>query len=353
MAVDESKYLNGKGLKKLIGLIADLFPGGVLSVAKGGTGNNTGTATKIATTADTSNTLYVTGVTSGATTTLKRDTSVSVKGGTVTATTFSGNATSATKASQDGSGNVIENTYAASLTLSGNDLQLVNKKNGSIGSSVKIATTDTNTTYTFAGGTNGFTVTPSGSSALTVSVTPSITNNVTGSGTSGYIAKFNGKNTITNGPAFGSGTTKFLREDGSWATVASSDTTYTFATGSDNGTFKVTPSGGTAQSVAIKGLAALAYKASLTASDIPDLSASKITTGTLAVARGGTGQTSVANIKAGKDADGNTISTTYVKIGGATSATTLASNVVRNVTISKNAPTSSDGAIGDIWIQYS
>ena len=37
------------------------------------------------------------------------------------------------------------------------------------------------------------------------------------------------------------------------------NTTYTFATGSTNGTFTVTPSGGTAQSVAIKGLGSLAY----------------------------------------------------------------------------------------------
>lgn len=43
-------------------------------------------------------------------------------------------------------------------------------------------TTNTNTTYTFANGTNGFTVTPSGGSAQTVTVTPSITNNVTASG---------------------------------------------------------------------------------------------------------------------------------------------------------------------------
>ena len=82
--------------------------------------------------------------------------------------------------------------------------------------------TDNNTTYTFANGTNGFTVTPSGGSAQTVTVTPSISNNVTGSGTSGYIAKFNGSNTITNGPAIGSGTTKFLREDGTWQTPGSS-----------------------------------------------------------------------------------------------------------------------------------
>lgn len=76
--------------------------------------------------------------------------------------------------------------------------------------------TDNNTTYTFANGTNGFTVTPSGGSAQTVTVTPSIANNVTGSGTSGYLTKFNGANTITNAVALGSDTTKFLRNDGTW-----------------------------------------------------------------------------------------------------------------------------------------
>ena len=80
------------------------------------------------------------------------------------------------------------------------------------------APTNTNTTYTFANGTNGFTVTPSGGTAQTVTVTPSITNNVTGSGTNGYIAKFNGTNTITNLVAIGSGNTTFLRNDGTWAT---------------------------------------------------------------------------------------------------------------------------------------
>ena len=88
------------------------------------------------------------------------------------------------------------------------------------GSWVKLPNSDTNTTYTFANGTNGFTVTPSGGSAQTITVTPSITNNVTGSGTSGYLTKFNGANTITNGPALGSDTTKYLRNDGTWAVPA-------------------------------------------------------------------------------------------------------------------------------------
>lgn len=82
---------------------------------------------------------------------------------------------------------------------------------------------ETNTTYTFGNGTNSFTVTPSGGTAQTVTVTPSIANNITGTGTSGYLTKFNGTNTITNGPQLSSAissqsqTTKFLREDGTWA----------------------------------------------------------------------------------------------------------------------------------------
>lgn len=76
----------------------------------------------------------------------------------------------------------------------------------------------TDTTYTFADGTNSFTVTPSGGSAQTVNVTPSIADNITGSGTSGYLTKFNGTNTITNGPQLGSSTTTYLNNAGSWAT---------------------------------------------------------------------------------------------------------------------------------------
>lgn len=64
---------------------------------------------------------------------------------------------------------------AVSLSTNGNDLTI----------------SGTNTTYSFAGGTNCFTVTPSGGTAQTVSVTPSITNNVTySSTTSGNVAVF-------------------------------------------------------------------------------------------------------------------------------------------------------------------
>ena len=43
-------------------------------------------------------------------------------------------------------------------------------------------------------------------------------NAITGSGTSGYLTKFNGANTVTNGPQLGSSTTTYLNNAGSWAT---------------------------------------------------------------------------------------------------------------------------------------
>lgn len=57
-------------------------------------------------------------------------------------------------------------------------------------------TTDNNTTYSFTGGTNKFTVTPSSGSAYDVTVTPSITNNVTYTGTpvASQVAVFNAAN---------------------------------------------------------------------------------------------------------------------------------------------------------------
>lgn len=60
------------------------------------------------------------------------------------------------------------------------------------------------------------------------------------------------------------------------------------------------------------------YWSALAASDIPTISITEKTSGTLTVARGGTGQTSIANIQAGKDGDGNTISSTYLKLNGGT-----------------------------------
>lgn len=55
--------------------------------------------------------------------------------------------------------------------------------------------------------------------------------------------------------------------DGTWTdqdtfTIPDKDTTYTFASGTTNGTIAVTPSGGTLQEVAVKGLGTAAYQAS-------------------------------------------------------------------------------------------
>lgn len=129
---------------------------------------------------------------------------------------------SGTNTTVSGSGNDItisstDTNTTYSLTQNASDGHKITLTPSS-GTAQTVTIPDNNTTYTFANGTNGFTVTPSGGTAQTVTVTPSITNNVTGSGTSGYIAKFNGTNTITNGPAFGSTTTTYLNNAGSWAT---------------------------------------------------------------------------------------------------------------------------------------
>jgi len=55
---------------------------------------------------------------------------------------------------------------------------------------------------------------------------------VTGSGTNNYIAKWNGTTALTNGPAFGSATNTFLRNDGSWAIPASGTTNSNIIDGS-------------------------------------------------------------------------------------------------------------------------
>ena len=52
---------------------------------------------------------------------------------------------------------------------------------------------------------------PSGAASIT------ITSDLTGSGTSGYLAKFSSTNTLTNGPQLGTDTTKFLNNKGEWA----------------------------------------------------------------------------------------------------------------------------------------
>lgn len=111
-------------------------------------------------------------------------------------------------------------------------------KNGTWESWAEVKITDT--TYTISGGTNKITVTPSSGDAYDVTVTPSISNNITGSGTrtSGYLAKFSGTNTVTNGPQLGNDSGKYLKNDGTWDTPAG---TYTLpvATSDNLGGIKI------------------------------------------------------------------------------------------------------------------
>ena len=83
-----------------------------------------GAATNATTTADTTNALYLVGVTSAATTTLKRNTSISMTGGTITATTFSGdlsgNATTATTATNLDAAPTLVQTGTSTIDLSPN-----------------------------------------------------------------------------------------------------------------------------------------------------------------------------------------------------------------------------------------
>lgn len=120
-------------------------------------------------------------------------------------------ATSATNL-VDSNGNAISSTGVVTFS-NGLPVDTGFTLGKSVGADAKL----TDTTYTFEGTTNGFTVTPSNGEAQTITIAPSITNNITGSGTSGSLAKFSGANTITDGPALGTDATKFLNNKGEWA----------------------------------------------------------------------------------------------------------------------------------------
>ena len=118
-------------------------------------------------------------------------------------------------------------TYSSNGTLtasafSGNGASLTNVNAATVGGhtvgvNVPSNAVFTDTTYSFSGSTNCFYVTPSGSSSYSVTIIPSISSNITGSGASGYIAKFNGASTITSGPQISAGGSRFLKEDGTWS----------------------------------------------------------------------------------------------------------------------------------------
>ena len=75
----------------------------------------------------------------------------------------------------------------------------------------------------------------------------------------GATASANGAMGLVPAPSKGE-QASFLRGDGTWQVLASTDTTYTIATGDSNGQIKVTPSSGSAYNVTVKGLNTAAYR---------------------------------------------------------------------------------------------
>ena len=127
--------------------------------------------------------------------------------------------------------------------------EIVSAVNSSLNSkvnSVSYDTTNKKLTYTTGSGT---------SDIVTVATLKSDIGNFVKSG-SGASAG------LVPAPSTTAGTSKYLREDGTWAVPTDTNTTYTVASGDSNGQIKVTPSSGNAYNVSVKGLGSAAYTAS-------------------------------------------------------------------------------------------
>ena len=186
--------------------------------------------------------------------------------GILHATKFEGDLTgTAAKATSDSDGNPINTTYlklsggnvtgavsfgssvsvdeltVGDLVVNGtasftNNLQ-ANTINGvAVGSNPKF--TDTVTTVTVTGSGNAITGASASGGAVTLTKGTTFP---TGSGTNGYLTKWTGTNTIGNGPALGSDTTKFLNNKGEWAVPAGTGLTSVGASGSGGITISGSP----------------------------------------------------------------------------------------------------------------
>ena len=139
----------------------------------------------------------------------------------------------------------------------GSNVSVSSDTSGNITISATDTNTDTNTSHSHSAGVG---LVGSGSAG-------------TGSGTYDYKAKLRSETALTVDSAAATTTsgrvypvavdkTGYLCVNVPWSdTNTDTNTTYTFATGDNNGTFKVTPSGGTASNISIKGLGSAAYAA--------------------------------------------------------------------------------------------
>lgn len=141
---------------------------------------------------------------------------------------------------------------------------------------------DNNTTYNVFNTTTDGLVPKSGSNTgkfLKGDGTWATPTNTTYSNMTGASSSAAGKAGLVPAPAAGN-QTQFLRGDGTWATPTDTNTTYTFATGDSNGQIKVTPSGGTASNISIKGLGSAAYTASSDYAPASHVNTTHLTIGT-------------------------------------------------------------------------
>jgi hypothetical protein len=145
-------------------------------------------------------------------------------------------------------------TSGAVVNITGTGATTVTKAAGN----GTITIDSTNTTYsTFVRGANGLVPSPGGA-LITRFLREDGTWQVPIDTDTTYSTFGRSINGLVPAPG-GALSTRYLREDGVWQVPTDNNTTYTFATGTTNGTFNVTPLGGSVQVVSIFGLGSLAY----------------------------------------------------------------------------------------------
>ena len=266
------------------------------------------TDTKVTSTASTTTKAYLVGSTSASTNTgtLIKDTNVylDATAGKLVASEFvgnlTGNADTATRATQDSAGQQIDTFYIKGLSVNGKVITYT-KGDGKTGTITTqdttyvpatqsanglISSTDKKKLDGIASGAevnqNAFSNVTIGNTTIeadsktdtltfeagnNITLTPDVANDkitisakdTTYSVMTGATASANGAMGLVPAPSKGE-QASFLRGDGTWQVLASTDTTYTIATGDSNGQIKVTPSSGSAYNVTVKGLNTAAYR---------------------------------------------------------------------------------------------